>query len=227
MSAGDMKTHQSGGANICYVSPCAWLYEIRRPSTTTKMRVKGDSNMKITMIAGSNRESATSTKLLRYIDRLLKAQNILVTLVDLRELQMPLYSPDHQELHPNAQCLLETVTDADGLILATPEYHGSVSGMLKNALDYMNASQVSGKSVLSVSSAGGPMGVSSLSHLQSIVRNLHGVNSPEWISIGAGSNSFDPDGAPLDEGMRRRVDGAVGKFVDLTEMLSARLAIAT
>jgi azobenzene reductase len=178
------------------------------------------------MIAGSNREGATSTYLLLYIERLLKAQNISVSFVDLRELHLPLYSPDSQELHPNAQRLLETVADADGLILATPEYHGSVSGMMKNALDYMNASHVSGKPALSVSSAGGPMGVSSLSHLQSIVRNLHGVNSPEWISIGYGHLSLDPDGHPLDEGIRDRVGSAVGKFVDLTRMLTARLAAA-
>ncbi len=179
-------------------------------------------NMKITMIAGSNRDGAASTYLLRYIDRLLKAQHISVTLVDLRELQLPLFSPDNQELHPNAQRLLDTVADADGLILATPEYHGSISGMLKNALDYINAGQVAGKSVLSVSSASGPIGVSSLSHLQSIVRNLHGVNCPDWISIGYGSNGFNPDGTPLDEGMRGRVEGAVGKFVDLTQMLATQ-----
>jgi azobenzene reductase len=183
--------------------------------------------MKITMIAGSNREGATSTYLLLYIERLLKVQSISVTLVDLRELHLPLYSPDTQPLHPNAQYLLETITDADGLIFATPEYHGSVSGMMKNALDYMDANQVSGKSVLSVSSAGGPMGVSSLSHLQSIVRNLHGFNSPDWISIGAGYNRFDSDGAPLDEGMRGRVECAVGRFVNLTRMLAAGVATAT
>ncbi|WP_179223732.1 NADPH-dependent FMN reductase [Paenibacillus tyrfis] len=182
--------------------------------------------MKITMIAGSNREVATSTSLLRSIERLLKAQNISVTLVDLRELPLPLYSPDDQALHPNVQRLTEAVADAEGLILATPEYHGSISGVLKNALDYMHAGLVAGKPVLSVSSAGGPMGVSSLLHLQGIVRNLHGVNSPEWISIGAGFHSFDSDGHPSDEGMRGRVESAVGMFVDLTRKLAAGVEAA-
>lgn len=182
--------------------------------------------MKMTLIAGSNRKAAASTVLLRYIESLLKARSISITFVDLRELQLPLFTPDMEELHPNAQRLLETVVDADGLILATPEYHGSVSGVLKNALDYINAGQASGKSVLSVSSAGGPMGVSSLLHLQSIVRNLHGVNCPEWISIGYGSNSFGLDGAPLDGGMRGRVEDAVGNFVELTRMLAIRAAAA-
>ncbi|UUZ82783.1 NAD(P)H-dependent oxidoreductase [Paenibacillus sp. P26] len=114
--------------------------------------------MKVTMIAGSNREGATSTILLRYIGRLLQAEHVSVTLIDLRELTLPLYSPGRGDLHPNAVRLLEAAGEADALVLATPEYHGSVSGVLKNALDYMNAAQVSGKPVLSVSSAGGPMG---------------------------------------------------------------------
>ncbi|PJN51625.1 hypothetical protein PAEVO_47170 [Paenibacillus sp. GM2FR] len=176
--------------------------------------------MKIVMIAGSNRAGATSTFLLRYIGRLLQGHQISVTCIELKELELPLYSPDNEELNPNVQYVLEMVKSADGLILATPEYHGSISGVLKNALDYMNASHVSGKPVLSVSSAGGPVGVSSLTHLQSIIRNLHGVNSPEWISIGAGSHGFDPDGVPLDAGMRERVEGAVEKFLDLTRMLT-------
>lgn len=177
--------------------------------------------MHITMIAGSNREGATSTILLQYIERLLNTRHISVKLVDLRELQLPLYSPDNLEPHPNVLRLLEAAAEADGLILATPEYHGSISGVLKNALDYINASHVAGKPVLSVSSAGGPVGVSSLLQLQSIVRNLHGVNCPEWISLGAGSNSFSPEGAPLDEGMKARVEAAVGKFMDLARMLAA------
>ncbi|WP_036717988.1 NADPH-dependent FMN reductase [Paenibacillus harenae] len=182
--------------------------------------------MNMMMIAGSNRTNASSTCLLRYIEGLLKNRKISVTLVDLREQPLPFFSPDEQELHPNVQRVLEAASNADGLILATPEYHGSVSGLLKNALDYMNAGHVAGKAVLSVSSAGGPVGVSSLTHLQTIVRNLHGVNCPEWISIGYGSNAFDPDGAPLDEGMRSRIQNAVEQFVELTGMLAAKAAAA-
>ncbi|MDQ0114221.1 NADPH-dependent FMN reductase [Paenibacillus harenae] len=182
--------------------------------------------MKITLIAGSNRANATSTNLLRYIESLLKARHISVAFVDLSELQLPLFSPDNWNFEPNVQRVLEAIADGDGLILATPEYHGSISGALKNALDYITAGQVTGKTVLSVSSAGGPLGVSSLSHLQTIVRNLHGINCPEWISIGYGSNSFDPDGAPLDEGMRTRVRDTLNSFLELTRKFTATAAAA-
>ncbi|WP_213646765.1 NADPH-dependent FMN reductase [Paenibacillus lautus] len=182
--------------------------------------------MKITLIAGSNRANATSTYLLKYIESLLKTQQIPVTFVDLSELQLPLFSPDNWDFHPNVKQVLEAIADGDGLVLATPEYHGSVSGALKNALDYITGSQVAGKAVLSVSSAGGPLGVSSLSHLQTIVCNLHGINCSQWISIGYGSNTFGPDGAPIDEGVRDRVRDAVGSFVDITRKVTATAAMA-
>ncbi|WP_028549601.1 NADPH-dependent FMN reductase [Paenibacillus sp. UNC451MF] len=182
--------------------------------------------MKVTLIAGSNRANATSTYLLKYIESLLKNQHISVALIDLSELQLPLFSPDNWDFHPNVQRVLEAIAEGDGLILATPEYHGSISGALKNALDYITQGQVAGKAVLSVSSAGGPLGVSSLSHLQTIVRNLHGINCSEWISIGYGSNTFGPDGAPLDQGMRDRVRDAVNSFMDLTRKLSVSAAAA-
>jgi NAD(P)H-dependent FMN reductase len=182
--------------------------------------------MKVTLIAGSNRTNASSTNLLRYIDSLLEAQNISVQFIDLSELQLPLFSPDNWDFHPNVKQVLEAIADGDGLVLATPEYHGSISGALKNALDYITGSQVAGKAVLSVSSAGGPLGVSSLSHLQTIVRNLHGINCSQWISIGYGSNTLSPDGAPIDEEMRVRVRDAVGSFVDLTRKLTPTAAAA-
>jgi NAD(P)H-dependent FMN reductase len=184
--------------------------------------------MRITLIAGSNRTAATSTQLLRYIETILKAQaqQVTVTFLDLAELPLPLFTPDNWNFHPNARRVIEAIVDADGLILATPEYHGSISGALKNALDYVQPSQVGGKAVLSASAAGGPLGVSSLTHLQTIVRNLHGINSSEWISIGYGSNTFGEDGAPTDVGTRSRVQGVLANFLELTRKLSAKAVAA-
>ncbi|MFD1953154.1 NADPH-dependent FMN reductase [Paenibacillus thailandensis] len=182
--------------------------------------------MKVTLIAGSNRANATSTNLLKYMETLLKADRVSVSFIDLSELPLPLFTPDNWDFHPNVRHMLGAIADGDGLILATPEYHGSISGALKNALDYVQADQVAGKPVLSVSSAGGPLGVSSLTHLQTIVRNLHGINCPEWISIGYGSGGLGPDGAPLDEGVRERVLSAVNRFVETTRKLTAAAAAA-
>lgn len=177
--------------------------------------------MNIILLAGSNRQDASSTKLLRYMEKKLQARGYSVTLFDLWESPVPYYSPDEESAHPNVQRLTAEVDRADGLVIATPEYHGSVSGVLKNALDYLHDGVVGGKPVLSVSAAGGPVGVGSLTQLQGIVRNLHGINCPEWISLGGDQQRFEADGSPANAQTRTRVERALKSFVALTGALSA------
>lgn len=183
--------------------------------------------MRITLVAGSNRANAASTNLLKHMQGLLEPQGITVTLIDLEHLPLPLFTPDNWDFHPNAKHMLDTLAESDGIVLATPEYHGSLSGALKNALDYVNPTLIAGKPVLSVSSAGGPLGVSSLTHLQTIVRNLHGINCSEWISIGSGTQAFDADGNLTDEEVRARVSDVLESFVQLTRTLGATTLAAT
>lgn len=173
-----------------------------------------------TFIAGSPRKQATSTKLLRYMARQLTDTGAGVRFIDLSAHPLPFYSPDLElSDEPYVARLLAAVSEADGLVIGSPEYHGSVSGLLKNALDFVGSSHVSGKPVLSVSSAGGAVGVSSLTHLQAIVRNLHGINCPEWISLGGAARQFGPDGAPLDTKIRERVERALRLLVVLSQRL--------
>ena len=51
-------------------------------------------------------------------------------------LQLPLYQPDNQERSDAARDLVAELASADGIILGSPGYHGSISGLVKNALDY-------------------------------------------------------------------------------------------
>jgi NAD(P)H-dependent FMN reductase len=175
--------------------------------------------MHIAMIAGSNRRNATSTSILRYIESILEARNIRVTLIDLKVVRLPLYSPESEVVHPEADALIDAVDRADGLIFATPEYHGSISGSLKNALDYLDNRHVAGKPVLAVSSAGGRLGISSLIHLQGIIRNLHGILCPAWITIGDGQPVFDRDGVPQNAEIIQRIHQSVEQFVGLVSKL--------
>ncbi|EFM10356.1 NADPH-dependent FMN reductase [Paenibacillus curdlanolyticus YK9] len=184
--------------------------------------------MNIVIIAGSNRKDATSTKLAEYANKYLTKQGHLVQLFDLYKQPLPFYSPDVTPEPDGAVAeLQQAMLQADGVILATPEYHGSISGVLKNALDFLGQTHFNGKTVLSASSAGGPIGTSSLLQLQAIVRNLHGVNSPEWISIGYGQHSalseasgdYEQSNPVFD-----RIHLALRTFIDLAERLSGEPA---
>ncbi|OCT10668.1 hypothetical protein A8709_22780 [Paenibacillus pectinilyticus] len=181
--------------------------------------------MNITIIAGSNHSAATSTRLSEYIKHLAVQEGHNVTLIDLYRTPLPFYSPEdthggHQALEGFKHALLE----ADGIVLATPEYHSGISGVLKNALDHVGQDHFNNKAVLSVSSAGGAVAVSSLTQLQTIVRNLHGINCPEWISIGGDQRkSFRVDVAFADihPDVDLRVRRVVRSFLGLAQQLTA------
>jgi azobenzene reductase len=171
----------------------------------------------IAIISGSNRTQATTTQLSRHLQTVLESKGIQVILLDLYELPLPLYSPDVDSDDANLAILKNTLNEADGIILATPEYHGAPSGVLKNALDFVGFAQFDGKVVLSASSSGGPVGVSSLQQLQTIVRNVHGINCPEWISIGGENRSFSPEGEPLNPKTRERVLHTLQYFIKMVQ----------
>jgi azobenzene reductase len=170
--------------------------------------------MNVAIVAGSNRLHSSSTLMARYVAKRLMASGHSARLFDLRVHPLPLYDPDAAEEPEGARSLARLVTEADAVVLATPEYHGSVSGVLKNALDYLDKEHFNGKMVLCISSAGGAVGVSSLQHMQVIVRNVHGVNCSEWISVGGDQRRFDAEGDPLHAPLRARVERVLTVFLD-------------
>jgi len=111
--------------------------------------------------------------------------------------------------------LREEVSRAQGIILGTPEYHGSFSGVLKNALDLMGFEQFEGKMIGLVGVSGGRMGaLSALSSLRNISRALHAWVVPEQASIPQAWKEFDENGAMKNAELEMRVR-EVGRQVAL------------
>ncbi|MGQ8870861.1 NADPH-dependent FMN reductase [Paenibacillus sp. TSA_86.1] len=184
--------------------------------------------MNIVILTGSNRKNATSTRLGEYAVEIIQGHGHQASLFNLYEKPIPFYAPDEKQgTDENLANLNSVMLAADAIILSTPEYHGSISGVLKNALDHLSQAHFSGKPVLSISSAGGAVGVSSLTQLQTMVRNLHGINAPEWISIGgAQRRRFEAtfDGYEEYEGsqdVEERVQRVLGSFLNLAQTLTA------
>ena len=167
----------------------------------------------------TNRSGSTSTRLAKYIVAEFRRQGVQADLYDLHRDPVPFYSPDEaQDDHAGLLRLKRMAADADGFVLASPEYHGSISGVLKNALDHLGKEHFTGKPVLSATSSGGPVGISSLLQLQAMVRNLHGVNCPEWISIGGEQRKLfetDPEGYLPEHAVLDRIHNALHGFLDL------------
>jgi len=102
--------------------------------------------------------------------------------------------------------LRREVSQAGGIILGTPEYHGGVSGVLKNALDLMGFDEIEGKMIGLVGVSGGALGaVHALNSLRVVGRALHAWVIPEQASIPEAWKVFDESGNLKDSDLEKRV----------------------
>jgi FMN reductase len=129
-------------------------------------------------------------------------------LLDLRQFRLVFCDgkEDESDYPGDVGRLRESVSTAQGLIIGSPEYHGSFSGVVKNALDLMGSDELSGKIVGLVGVSGGQIGApGALAGLRQICRSVHAWPIPHQASIPQAWNAIDDAGRITDEGLRKRV----------------------
>lgn len=176
--------------------------------------------LRILGISGSLRRGSHNTNLLRAAAELLPPGVELEIYDGLREL--PPYDPDLdvEPVHPAAQRLREEIAEADGVLIATPEYNGSIPGPLKNALDWASRpfphNSLRGKPVAVIGASTGLFGAV---WAQAEARKVLGIIGADVIDaelpVGQADGAFTDDGQ-LVEPEQREV------LLDLVHVLSAR-----
>ena len=133
-------------------------------------------------------------------------------LVDLRELDLPVFDADDREVGDAAE-LKRRVADADSVLLATPVYHGSYSSVLKNALDYCGFDEFEHTTVGLLAVAGGGFPSTALDHLRIVGRSVNAWVLPHQAAIPNVYRQFE-DGELLDEDLRDRVEKLGTRLVE-------------
>jgi len=127
------------------------------------------------------------------------------------DLDLPMYG--RARSHPRALALVEALREADGVILASPAYHGTVSGLVKNALDHAedlrraDPPYLEGRPVGCIAVAGGPQaGAATLATLRAIGHALRGWPTPLGVAVDTSDRIFGADGAVDDAVVLCRLD---------------------
>jgi FMN reductase len=176
--------------------------------------------VKIVGIAGSLRADSYSQMALKIAAEKVQALGAEVEILDLREMDLPFCNGgDEYPKYPDVKRLQAAFMNADGLILVSPEYHGSVSGVLKNALDLMSFEQLAGKVAGFITILGGQSNSNALNDLRLILRWVHAWSIPEQIAIGQAWQAFTPEGKLSDEKLSQRLDQFAQSLVDNTRKL--------
>ncbi|WCB95266.1 hypothetical protein DSM104299_04009 [Baekduia alba] len=163
-------------------------------------------------IGGTTRPSSTSERALAVALDAAAAHGAEVATFTAQQLELPMYAPERGEVSADARAFLDALVRADGLVIASPGYHGSISGLLKNALDYTEELRDHERPYFDglpvgcvVCAAGWQSGTTTLTTLRSIVHALRGWPTPLGVAINSALPVFGPDGAPSDEGVARQL----------------------
>jgi chromate reductase, NAD(P)H dehydrogenase (quinone) len=189
--------------------------------------------IKILAFAGSTRKESLNKKLARIAAAAAEAAGAQVTFIDLRDYPLPLYDGDLEEEHfpDNALTLKQIFLEHQGLLIASPEYNSSFSGVLKNAIDWISRPQegeaplacFNGKvAAIMATSPGALGGLRGLTPLRMLLENIQVTVLPTQIAIPSGMAAFAPEGLSLlDSKQQDQVIGLSGKLVQILTKLHA------
>ncbi|MEX0863174.1 NADPH-dependent FMN reductase [Nitrosopumilus sp.] len=172
---------------------------------------------KILAFAGSTRTDSFNKKLVKIAAAGATEAGADVIVIDLRDFQMPLYDEDFEKkegLPSNARKLKDLMLFHQGFLISSPEYNSSISGVLKNMIDWTSRQsddeiplecfkdKVAG---LMSASPGGLGGLRGLVHVRSILENMGVLVIPEQIAISKAHEVFNSDGSMKDPKQEQRV----------------------
>jgi FMN reductase len=159
----------------------------------------------IVALGGTTRANSSTEKALRIALAAAAAAGAQTLLIEGPALELPLYAPERPGRHPDAERLVDAVRRADGLLIGSPGYHGGISGMVKNALDYVEdlardaRPYLSGRAVGCIATGAGHQGaVVTLGAIRSVVHALRGWPTPLGAAINTAEPVFDAAGTCLD-----------------------------
>jgi len=141
-----------------------------------------ESGLKLNVlgVGSSMRQGSYSTAALNMILDMAKGNEAETKLLDLRQTNLPMLYTAKDDTHEIGQATV-LVEWADAYILATPDYHGSMSGSLKNFLDYF-WSEFAGKTFGYIV-ASHEKGLTVMDQMRTAVRQCYGWSIPYGISI--------------------------------------------
>jgi chromate reductase len=180
--------------------------------------------VRVLLFAASLRKESVNDRLTQVVRRILESRDVDVDHASMRDFDCPAYDQDDEQsqgLPSGAQRFRERLLAVDAFIIAAPEYNGSMSGVLKNSVDWVSRFRpqpFNGKQAVllsaSPSMAGGNRGLWALrvpfEHLGTRVY-------PDMFSLAQAHTAFANDGNLADSKLQERLAGTLGCFIELVE----------
>ena len=186
--------------------------------------------MKVVGIDATLRENSTSLGALRRSLAAAEEAGAEVELLDLNELRLSMYKPGKPlyAYGESVRRLIEATREADALLVSTAAYHGTLAGVTKNALDFVQflgneePAYLDGKAVGLISTAGGEQAAANANAaMVNVVHSLRGIVAPLMVGVTRAWKHTDDGGDITDDNYGRRLDSLGELVVNLAEKIGA------
>lgn len=188
---------------------------------------------KILCFAGSLRNASFNKKLVKIAMAGAIEGGAEATYLDLKEFPLPIYDEDleNQEIPENVHKLKALFWEHDGFLIASPEYNSSISGVLKNTIDWVSRQTQEKESPLSCfkgktaclmsASPGGLGGLRGLVTLRSILSNIQVMLLPDQMAISKAHEAFDANGELKDEKQQAQILSLGKTLTEFTQKITS------
>ena len=186
---------------------------------------------KILIFAGSTRKESFNKKLAKLAHGIMQKQGVEATLIDLRDYPMPLYDGDLEQnsgLPENAHKLRAMFKSHQGFILSCPEYNTSITGVLKNTIDWISRPQADEEDLICFknkvvtllsTSPGGLGGLRGLVHVRAILGNIGCIVLPDQLAVPKAFAAFDDNGQLKDAKLKEKLQTIIHTMQSRTAKL--------
>jgi chromate reductase, NAD(P)H dehydrogenase (quinone) len=188
---------------------------------------------KILAFAASTRKDSFNKKLVKVAVAGARGAGAEVTELDLADLPMPIYDGDleaKEGLPENAKKFKKLMFDHRGLLISAPEYNSSITGVLKNAIDWASrqandeekplACFVGKVAALMAASPGGLGGLRGLFHVREILGNIKVLVLPNLVTLPAAHEAFDSSGKLKDAKKQAQMEKHGAELAEVLKKLT-------
>lgn len=190
---------------------------------------------KILAFAGSTRTGSFNKKLIALAAEAARAAGATVTVVDLRDLALPVFDEDLEAaggLPEGAKKFKALLRESDGFLIASPEYNSSITAALKNAIDWASRAESDSEPPLAAyrgkvaslcsASPGALGGLRGLVHLRAILGNIGVVVLPDQVCIATAYEAFDETGQLKDGRKAKQIDSLARGLAEFLAKLTTK-----
>ncbi len=173
--------------------------------------------LKVLGVGSSMRRDSFSTEALKIILNKVNKNGGDTRLLNLYSNPLPMYTAEYNEKLSGIKHAVELVNWADAIVLATPDYHGSMAGSLKNFLDYF-WSEFAGKTFGYLCSSH-EKGLTVMDQMRTAIRQCYGWSLPYGISINS-NQDFNADREIINNQLLGRLESFARDLVVYGSLIS-------